>query len=126
MKTLPKAQLDVMLTIWNIGKPFSRRELQELLKEKKWQTATINTILARLTEEGFLEHTLRGREFIYTAVISKDEYQSKISKDIVESLYNGSLASFVLNFVGGGKLSKKDVEELQDFLDDFRSKNDLF
>lgn len=124
MKTLPAAQLEIMLVIWENGESLSRKQIQELLTAKNWQTATINTLLHRLVESGFLKYTHKGREYIYYAAISKNEYQAEMSHDIVNTLYNNSLSNFVVTFVNSGNLSNDDIDELQNLLNDLKNRED--
>lgn len=64
MKILSPAQTEIMLAIWEAGKPLKRSELQELLTEREWKTPTINTFLSKLVENGFLEIEHERRDYV--------------------------------------------------------------
>jgi BlaI family penicillinase repressor len=46
----------------------------------------------------------------------KEEYIKKESESFINKLFNGSINSMLLNFVKNQKISAKDIEELQNIL----------
>ena len=85
-------------------------------KELNWKKPTTYTVLRKLCEKGLLQN----EDGIVSSLVSKDEFYSAKSKQIVEDSYNGSLPAFIAAFASGKKLSKKDVDEIQKMIDDFK------
>jgi hypothetical protein len=55
-----------------------------------------------------------------TSLISKDEFYSAKSKQIVEDSYSGSLPAFVAAFISNKKLTAKEADEIQKMIDEFK------
>lgn len=118
IKRLSNAELEIMLIIWKAGTPVnSSYVLERLQSQRKWALATLMTVLARLTEKGFLVCEKQGRNNLYYAVIGEDEYKEKEGKSILEKLYGNSFKNLVTSLYNGKAIDEDDLAELRRFLD---------
>lgn len=102
--------------IWE-NEPLSSGELVTLANEElEWKKSTTYTIIKKLSERGILQND-KGR---VTTLISKDEYISLQTNNFVDDTFKGSLPSFLASFSKGRKMSKKDINEIQKFIDKHR------
>ena len=117
MVRLPDAEFEVMQALWSCG-GISVPTLvlsEKFTKERKAQT--ILTLLARLETKGMISSEKVGKERIWTAHITEDEYLSFEAKNIVEKMYHGSLHGLVNAFYDGKKLSEEDASALLTWID---------
>lgn len=116
-KRLPDGELSIMQIIWREEPPVARSTIEQALGDKKQLApSTIITFLTRLCEKGFLSLTRKGRTNYYTPLISEREYLAQESRNILDRLYGGSLASFATALCDSG-VSRKDIEQLRDMLE---------
>ena len=116
-KRLPDGELSIMQIIWKEEPPVARSTIEQALRdEKQLARSTIITFLTRLCQKGFLSRTRKGRTNYYTPLISEREYLSEESRNILDQLYGGSLASFATALCDSG-VSREDIEELKDMLE---------
>lgn len=85
-------------------------------KELNWKKPTTYTVLRKLCEKGIFQN-ING---IVTSVLSRDEFYSVKSKQFVDETFAGSLPAFIAAFTSKKKLSKKEVDEIQKMIDEFR------
>ena len=111
MKPLTKAEEQVMLVLWQIGKGFLK-EIVEETPEPKPHPNTVATLLKILVEKGYVEYTVQGRNNCYEPTISKAEYGRKSAQQLVKGYFEGSAAKLVSQFVSDKKLSLQELEEL--------------
>ena len=111
MKPLTKAEEQVMLILWQIGKGFLK-DIVEETPEPKPHPNTIATLLKILVEKGYVEYTVQGRNNCYEPKISKAEYGRKSAQQLVKGYFEGSAAKLVSQFVSDKKLSLQELEEL--------------
>jgi predicted transcriptional regulator len=86
-KFLGSLELEVMDILWQ--RPgLNVREVQAALRANAHPLAytTVMTILGRLTEKGWLEHTKRGRAFHYRAKFSAQETEAILVSHVVRAL----------------------------------------
>ena len=100
--------------IWE-NEPISSGELVKLCEQKlSWKKSTTYTVLRRLCERGIF----LNRNGTVTSLISKDEFYAMQSERFVEETFEGSLPKFLTAFATRKKLSEKEIEELQRFIDE--------
>ena len=85
-------------------------------KELKWKKPTTYTVLRKLCEKGILQN----KDGIVTSLISKDDFYSAKTEQIVEESFSGSLPAFVAAFISKKKLSREEAEEIQQMIDAFK------
>lgn len=116
MKHLPEAQLEVMHVIWDAEEPVTRNEIQKRLPDNRWHTTTLNTFLSRLNQSGFLKVEHRGKEYVYSPLITKEDYMAFEGRNILKNLYDNSIKKFVASVCGSSELTDKEISELQALL----------
>ena len=115
MKRLPDAELEVMKALWQAGENASRADLQKYLTEFNWTPNTVNTYLTRLKEKGFVESRRAGRDNVYTALVSREDYLAFDSRTTLDRLY-GTPKNFIAALARGG-IKSEEVEQLKALLE---------
>jgi len=94
--------------IWQ-NSPISSPDLVDIAyKYLDWKKSTTYTVLRRLCEKGIF----RNENAIVTIALTRDELLARQSRQFVANTFRGSLPGFIAAFVGGGKISSKDADEL--------------
>ena len=111
MKTLTKAEEQVMQVLWKLQQGFLK-DIVENSPEPKPHSNTIATILKILVEKGFVDYEIQGRNNLYKPLISKAEYGKKTINQVVKGYFEGSPARLVSQFLSDNKLSVDELEAL--------------
>ncbi len=102
--------------VW-ANEPLGSGELVKLCeKELGWKKPTTYTVLRKLCEKGLL----KNEEGVVTSLMSREEFYSAKSEQIIEDSYEGSLPAFIAAFTSRKKLSNAEVDEIQKMIDEFR------
>ncbi len=114
---LSDTEMEVMEIIWASDHPITSGELLEIFardKGKKWKGQTMATFLARLVEKSVLIITgQQGRTNIYKPCMSPEQYRSQEAKNLLETLYEGSIKNFLATLYDGKELTKDEIAELR-------------
>ncbi len=106
---LTTTEISFMNLIWK-NEPLSSTSLASLcLQQFGWKKSTAYTFLKRLQERG----VLINQNAVVTSKISKEEVQRIQSNEIVRHSFDGSLPQFVTTFLSDKKLSKQEIKELR-------------
>lgn len=111
MKTLTKAEEQVMQAVWKIGEGFIRDILDQLPNPKPHQN-TVATILKILTEKSFIGVKVFGRQHQYYPLVSKESYSKSSIRNIVKGYFDGSFTNAVSFMVKENSVSLEDLETL--------------
>lgn len=102
--------------IWQ-HEPIGSGELVKLCeKELSWKKSTTYTVLKKLCDKGIF----RNENAVVSSLIKKDEFYARQSRRFVEETFGGSLPRFLTAFIGGKRLSNRQVEELKKLIDEHK------
>ena len=111
MKTLTKAEEQVMQVLWKLGNAFLREIVDDMPGPKPHQN-TVATLLKILVEKEFVHITVMGRQHQYSPLISKDEYSKKTMRQMVKGYFEGSFSNVVSFMVKENNISIEELESL--------------
>src|SRR5881398_1256783 len=90
MRSLTKAEEQVMQALWGLEKAFLR-DIVEAMPAPKPHQNTVATILKILVDKGFVQVNVLGRQHQYASLISKETYFKATMKGLVKGYFNGSV-----------------------------------
>lgn len=106
--------------IW-AREPIGSGELVKLCSEKfEWKKSTTYTVLRKLCEKGIM----KNEDGVVSSVVSREAFYAAKSGQFVDETFKESLPAFIAAFASGKKLSRKEVDEIQQMIDDFREEVD--
>ena len=111
MKTLTKAEEQVMQVMWKIKEGFIR-DIMEALPPPRPHQNTVATILKILVDKEFVGVQVFGRQHQYYPLIAKDAYSKATMKTLVKSYFGGSFSDAVSFMVKENNISLEDLETL--------------
>ena len=111
MKTLTKAEEQVMQSLWKLKHGFLK-DILEMFPEPRPHPNTVATLLKILVEKGFVDTEVQGRNHLYRVKVSKSEYGKKSIQQLVKGYFDGSPAKLVSQFIADNKISLEDLESL--------------
>jgi BlaI family penicillinase repressor len=103
---------EVMQLVWAHG-PITaevvRKRLSRRLKE-----STVRTVLRRLEDKGYADHTVEGRTYIYHAAEPRSRVAAKAVQRIVDWFCNGSIEEVLVGMVDTAMLDQRQLRMLAD------------
>ena len=111
------SELEVLSALWEAGQPLSLAEIRSALEQDhSWDGSTVKTLVRRLCDKGAVEAEKRS-VYYYRALISKEEYSAWSTRTLIDRLFRGSAQQLVASLVQGDQLSKQDIQELMELLE---------
>jgi len=110
---ITQSELDVMDVLWGEHPLAAADVAGRLTQSKNWNPRTVKTLLARLVEKDALATQVDGRRYLYSPIISKDDYAAKAARSLSNRLFGGRAAPLVAHLAGADGLSKDDIAELE-------------
>src|SRR5690348_15921169 len=106
------AESAVMEILWRKHPQTAEDIFAALQGKRRWQEATVKTLLNRLLKKQAITATRQGRHYLYSPSIERSQYLFAESSSVIDRLFDGRVAPLVAHFSEHRKLSKKDLEEL--------------
>src|SRR5688572_16309639 len=111
MKSLTKAEEQIMQVLWRLEKAFLRDIVEEMPAPRPHQN-TVATILKILIEKDFVKAEVLGRQHRYSPSVSKKEYSGKTIRQIAKNYFEGSYSNVVSHLVKENNISVQELEDL--------------
>ena len=110
---ISEAESVVMEALWNASPRTAEEVAAAIAQERDWQEATVKTLLNRLLKKGAVRAEKDGRRYLYSPVLTREQWLDSESSGFLDRLFDGRIAPLVAHFSRHRKLGKKDLEELK-------------
>ena len=108
---LHEGELNIMELLWS-HKELAAKDISKIIKEYiGWEKNTTYTVIKRLIDKGAVQRTDPG--FICSALVSQRSVREIETKRLIDQFYNGSLQTFISEYLKNQSLSAGDIAELQ-------------
>jgi len=116
MEKLTIQEEEVMLAVWKTGEGNVKTFLENMNDTKPPYTTVASTI-KNLERKKYLSSRLAGNTYLYTALISENDYKKKFMSGVVKDYFENSYKELVNFFVEQKKLSAKELREIIDMIE---------
>lgn len=115
--TLANAELAVMELLWQHER-LTARQLREKLYPgaDKAQHGTVQRLLQRLEDKGFVERDRESPVHLFSARVSRQVYASGQLESLTDKLSGGSLAPLITHLIEEKKISSEELNRLRKIL----------
>jgi predicted transcriptional regulator len=114
---LSDAQLEIMNVIWERGEATVAEVWKALAGRRKVARNTVQTMIARLEEKGWLRHREEGAAFYYQATRPRAATLRQLVRRVVDTAFGGSAEGLVLALVEDEALAPETAERIRAIID---------
>ena len=115
---LSAAQLELMNILWDEGEASVTEVWKALPRSRRVARTTVMTVLVRLTERGWLRRRKSGKEFLYSALVSREEAMGGVLSRMADTVFGGSAESLVEALVTARGISREEAKHLRRIIDE--------
>lgn len=110
--------------MWRKGSCTVREVNEELAREKRTEIGYTTTLkhMQIMHEKGLLERETGSRTHIYKALVSQSKTSQNLLDTLIDTVFNGSAASLVMQALSNKKSSKEEIEMIKKYLDQLDKK----
>lgn len=115
-KRLPDAELEIMKVIWHNECPISTSEVKRIIDEESSAgktVQTVQTLLNRLIAKDYIKKDRRGKEYIYTPLVTEKDYVEFESDRFLKKMHGNSVTNLMRALFDSRNISDEDIAELE-------------
>lgn len=114
--SISEAEWKLMQILWK-NPSITLSEMVSHLDDSGWSYSTIKTMLKRLSDKKVvLADKSIGNNFRYSAAIEEQNCKMNEANSFLAKVFDGSVPTFLAAFLQDKKLSKQELEELQQLI----------
>ena len=107
---LGELERDILSIVWRLGSVTAEEVREELKRPLK--DSTVRTVLRRLEEKGYLDHSVENRTFLYRPAETRQRVASRAVNRIVDWFYDGSIEALLVGMVDSKVLDRAELQRL--------------
>lgn len=113
------AEIEILHVLWQLEPATVRQVHEHLTQTKQAQYTTTLKQLQVMTEKGFVVRDESERSHVYRAAVARNQVQRQMTTHLMDRVFGGSARSMLMEALGAKKVSKKEIAELRQMIDDF-------
>ena len=114
---LTPLQLDVLQILWRDGEASVNDVTEGLRPNRGLAPTTVATLLSRLEKRRVVERRREGRQFVYRALIDREEARRTLVDELTRSLFAGDAGGLIHHLVERGEVAAGDLERAKNLLE---------
>lgn len=119
---LNNSEWNIISFLWD-EQPLTMTEIVKKMEDEQgWSKSTTKTVLKRMLDKGIINYDRDQKPRKYYTALKKEEVQFEETDSFVNRVFGGKLSLLVNNFVSTGRMSREEIRQLQDILDQAEKK----
>lgn len=114
---LSEAQLEIMNVVWDRGETTVGEVWNVLSTQRDIARNTVQTMIVRLEDKGWLRHRTEGHVFIYRATHPREDTQKTMVRRLLDTAFAGSTEGLLLALLNDRSLSKAEADRIRALID---------
>lgn len=120
LATLANSELSVMDLLWREGQLTARQIREQLYADDtKAQHGTVQRLLQRLEEKGFVARDKDLPVHLFAPLLSREDYASGQLESLANKLTGGSVAPLITHLIDHKKISGAELDKLKQIINAF-------
>ncbi len=118
MRAMSPAETEVLRLVWQLGAATVQQVHDTLPEGRKIAYKTVQTLLRRLEEKGYLTHKAEGRAYVFCPAVKREAVVKRTVLDFLDRLFGGDPRPLMHFLAREGCIDAQDVEELKKLIDE--------
>ncbi len=116
-----KSELEILHVLWQHG-PSTVRFVNDQLNEQKREVNYTSTLklMQIMVDKGILKRDESSMKHVYEPAQEEQKTKSYLLDRFVDSMFQGSASSLMMQLLGNKKTSKKELEKIRELLEKFK------
>ena len=113
-----RSELEILQVLWKHG-PSTVRHVNDILNEQKRAVQYTSTLklMQIMVEKEILSRDESAMKHIYSAAVEEKAFKGFLLERFVNSMYDGSATSLMMQLLGNKKPSKGELDQIRKLLD---------
>jgi BlaI family penicillinase repressor len=117
LRAMSPAETGMLRLVWQLGEASVQQVHDALPARRKVAYKTVQTLLRRLEEKGYLTHKTQGKAYVFCPAVKREAVVKRTVLDFLDRLFGGDPRPLMQFLAREGRIDAKDVEELRRLID---------
>ncbi len=113
LRAMSPTETEILRLVWELNQATVQQIRDQLPSDRSLAYNTVQTLLCRLEQKGYLKHRLKGRAHVFSALVKPREVIKTTVRDFLGRLFGGDPKPLVQFLAEDGKLDEEDIKRLR-------------
>jgi BlaI family transcriptional regulator, penicillinase repressor len=118
LRAMSPAETEVLRLVWQFGEASVQQVHEALPENRKVAYKTVQTLLRRLEEKGYLTHKAKGKAHVFCPAVKREAVVKRTVLDFLDRLFGGDPKPLMQFLAREGRIDSEDIEELKKLIDE--------
>ena len=117
LRAMSPAETEILRLVWQLGTATVQQIQEALPAHRKVAYKTVQTLLRRLEEKGYLTHKVEGKAHVFCPAVKREAVVKRTVLDFLDRLFGGDPRPLMQFLAREGHVDAEDLEELKKLID---------
>lgn len=117
LRATSPAETEILRLVWQLEATTVQGVCDALPARRQIAYKTVQTLLRRLEEKGYLRHKRRGKAHVFIPAVRREAVVKQTVLDFLDRLFGGDPRPLMQFLAENGHIGAEDIEELKKLID---------
>jgi BlaI family transcriptional regulator, penicillinase repressor len=119
------AELPILDALWWVGEGTVEDIVNRIPSTPPANYKTVQSLLRIMENKGFVQHKTRGRAFVFTSCVTRDEVARASARRLIERNFQGSHTAMLMNLLDSNHIKEDELDELERLIQRYRKRKGM-
>jgi predicted transcriptional regulator len=115
-RAMSPAETEILRLVWQLNEATVQQIRDRLPADRSLAYNTVQTLLSRLEQKGYLKHREEGRAHVFSPLVRPEEVIKTTVRDFLGRLFGGDPKPLVQFLAEDGKIDEEDIKRLRELI----------
>lgn len=116
LPAMSRTETEILRLVWQLNEATVQQIRDRLPADRKLAYNTVQTLLCRLEQKGYLKHREKGRAHVFSALVEPQQVIRTTVRDFLGRLFGGDPKPLVQFLAEDGKIDEEDIKRLRELI----------
>jgi predicted transcriptional regulator len=117
LRAMSPAETEILRLVWQLDQATVQQICDLLPQKRKIGYKTVQTLLRRLENKGYLKHKISGKAFVFFPAVKRDDVVKRTVVDFLDRLFGGDPRPLMQFLAEDGRIDSEDIKRLKELID---------
>ncbi len=117
LRAMSPAETEILRLVWQLDTATVQQIREALPAHRKVAYKTVQTLLRRLEDKGYLTHKVEGKAHVFCPAVKREAVVKRTVLDFLDRLFGGDPRPLMQFLAEEGRIDAEDIEELRKLID---------
>ena len=113
LRAMSPAETEILRLVWQLEEATVQQICDLLPPKRNIVYKTVQTLLRRLENKGYLKHKIRGKAHVFLPAVKREDVVKRTVLDFLDRLFGGDPRPLMQFLAKDGKIDAEDIRRLR-------------